>query len=119
MRPQQRHHNLPNILAVPGQDFVGHLPFRQKVIRHGANFPTVFASVRQKPQDRSREADHDQINGEQEHSDVFGEGEVQRAFGSRKKLALNAQEKCVVGAQGLFSRRWEELRQTIPRPRSG
>jgi hypothetical protein len=23
-----------------------------------------------------READHDQINGEQEHSDVFGEGEV-------------------------------------------
>src|ERR1700730_3166829 len=40
------------VLAVPGQDFVGHLPFRQKVIRHGANFPTVFASVRQKPQDR-------------------------------------------------------------------
>jgi hypothetical protein len=33
------------------QDLVGP-PSRQKVIRHGANFPTVFASVRQKAKRR-------------------------------------------------------------------
>jgi hypothetical protein len=45
--------HLPILLLMLAQNFVA-ARARQKVIRHGANFPTVFASVRQKAKRRQR-----------------------------------------------------------------